>query len=363
MFDHTQIIGENKLRMSLIRCTAVFIFVLANVSCLAQEKNQSSILFILDITPEARSSGMGDAGVATSPDAVSQKWNPAKYVFAKQSHGASVSYTPWLKGIAKGMNMGFMSGYMRFDNNAVGISAIYLSTGEINLYTRDGDPSGDIMSGEYALDVSYSRRLGKYLSGGIALRYASGMKVVSTGSSSGVLRPSPAFAGDVAFFYTKPIDIFNTDTNLALGTCLSNLGTKVKLSGDREIFLPMNWRAGVTWSVDLDRNNTLATSFDINKSLVPMYYEKNITMFEAIGKSFDQAKDFVWSAGLEYSFMQSAMLRTGYHHSKNTGYQYFTLGAGLIYQSFGFDGSYLITTSTLSHSLSNTFRLTLSYLW
>jgi hypothetical protein len=336
------------------------------VSCFAQETtNRSSVLFILDIAPEARSSGMGDVGVATAPDAVSQRWNAAKYVFAKQSRGASLSYTPWLSKIAKGMNMGFLSGYMRFENSAIGISALYLSTGGIDLYTNDGTSVGSIMSGEYAMDVSYSRLLGKYLSGGITLRYANGLKVESTGSASGgVLRPSPAFAADVAFFYTKPMDAFGTITNLSFGTCISNLGTKVKLSGDKEMFMPMNWRLGSTWTVYLDKDNTLATSFDINKSLVPLYYEKNITMFEAIGKSFDQARDFVWSAGLEYSFAQAAMLRAGYHNSKNNrGYNYFTLGAGLAYQSFRFDGSYLITTSNISSPLSNTFRITMSYLW
>jgi hypothetical protein len=333
------------------------------ISCFAQENNKSSVLFILDIAPEARSSGMGDVGAATSPDAVSQKWNAAKYVFAKQSRGASISYTPWLKGITKEMNMGFISGYMRFDNNAVGISALYLSTGGIELYMPDATYIGTTMSGEYAIDISYSHRLGKYLSGGITLRYASGLKVESTGAS-GVLRPSPAFAGDVAFFYTKPIEIFNMEANSSFGTCLSNLGTKVALSGDKEIFLPMNWRLGTTWSINLDKNNALAASFDINKPLVPLYYEKNISIFEAIGKSFNKASDFIWSTGLEYSFMQAAMLRAGYHNSKdNSGYKYFTLGAGVIYQSFKFDGSYLITTSNIGSPLSNTFRITLSYLW
>jgi hypothetical protein len=345
----------------------IIVFILLSISvapCFAQEKNGSSVLFILDIAPEARSSGMGDVGVATSPDATSQKWNAAKYVFSQQQHGISLSYTPWLNKIVKGMNMGFLSGYMCFDNNAIGISALYLSTGGIDLYTYDGTHAGTIMSGEYSMDVSYSRRLGKYLAGGITLRYANGIRVESTGSSGGVLRPSPAFAGDVAFFYTKPVEMFGSETNLSFGTCLSNLGTKVKLSGDREMFLPMNWRLGTSWDVKFDKNNALLTSFDINKSLVPMSYEKNLTMFEAIGKSFDQGRDFAWSVGLEYAFMKSAMLRTGYHDSKNNrGFKYFTLGAGLIYQSFRFDGSYLITTHSVSSPLSNTFRITMSYFW
>ncbi|MDR1886890.1 MAG: type IX secretion system outer membrane channel protein PorV [Prevotellaceae bacterium] len=353
--------------MSFIRYVAVFTLLYAGVvPCFSQEKNGSTVLFILDIAPEARSSGMGDAGVATSPDVNAQRWNAAKYIFAKQSRGVSLSYTPWLSKIAKGMNMGFLSGYVCLDNAAIGMSVLYLSTGGIELYDNSGTSVGNITSAEYAMDVSYSRRLGKYLSGGITLRYANGIKVEAVGSGSGgVLRPSPAFAGDVAFFYTRPVEALDRETNLSFGTCLSNLGTKVKLSGDKEVFLPMSWRLGATWNINLNKNNALATSFDINKSFVPMYYEKNITIFEAIGKSFDEARDFAWSAGLEYSFMQSAMLRTGYHHSRNnSGYRYFTLGAGLIYQSFRFDGSYLITTSSIgSSSLSNIFRMTLSYLW
>jgi hypothetical protein len=351
-----------KVKASFILYSVAFIlFYISSISCFAQE---SSVLFILNIAPEARSSGMGDVGAATSPDAASQRWNAAKYVFAEQSRGASLSYTPWLKGIARGMNMGFLSGYMRFDNAAIGISALYLSTGGIDLYTSDATHIGTTTAGEYALDVSYSRRLGKHLSGGITLRYASGLKVESTGSSGGVLRPSPAFAGDVAFFYTRPIEAFDKETNLAFGTSVSNLGSKVKLSGDNEMFLPMNWRLGTTWGISLDKNNAFAASFDVNKSLVPLSYQKNITVFEAISKSFDNARDFIWSTGVEYSFMQSAMLRVGYHNSKSSrGYKYFTLGAGLAYRSFRFDGSYLITTSDTTSPLSNTFRITLNYLW
>jgi len=36
----------------------------------------------LMITPDARSAGMGELGVATPADAYSQQWNPAKYAFA-----------------------------------------------------------------------------------------------------------------------------------------------------------------------------------------------------------------------------------------------------------------------------------------
>jgi hypothetical protein len=67
----------------LVFYVAVFIMLhVSVVSCFAQETNRSSVLFILDISPEARSSGMGDVGAATSPDATSQRWNAAKYIFS-----------------------------------------------------------------------------------------------------------------------------------------------------------------------------------------------------------------------------------------------------------------------------------------
>ena len=43
----------------------------------------TAVPFLL-ISGDARASGMGDQGVATSPDAFSQQWNPAKFAFAEQ---------------------------------------------------------------------------------------------------------------------------------------------------------------------------------------------------------------------------------------------------------------------------------------
>ena len=49
------------------------------------------------IAGDARSSGMGDIGVSSAPDAFSQQWNPAKYAFAKDKQGIGATYTPYLK--------------------------------------------------------------------------------------------------------------------------------------------------------------------------------------------------------------------------------------------------------------------------
>ena len=55
----------------------------------------------LTIAADARSAGMGDMGVATSFDAYSQQWNPAKFAFADRKMGISVGYTPYLESVIK----------------------------------------------------------------------------------------------------------------------------------------------------------------------------------------------------------------------------------------------------------------------
>ena len=71
---------------------------LMSLSILGQNNSRvitTGVPFLL-ITPDARSAGMGELGVATSADVYSQQWNPAKYVFAEKSQGLGVSYTPYL---------------------------------------------------------------------------------------------------------------------------------------------------------------------------------------------------------------------------------------------------------------------------
>ncbi|MFZ1533162.1 MAG: hypothetical protein WAT14_03285, partial [Chitinophagaceae bacterium] len=50
----------------------------------------------LRISPDARAGGMGDMGVATSPDHSAGLWNVGKVAFNERS-GIVATYTPWLK--------------------------------------------------------------------------------------------------------------------------------------------------------------------------------------------------------------------------------------------------------------------------
>src|SRR6476646_5868298 len=67
----------------------------------------------LRISPDGRSGGMGDLGVATSPDANAMFWNMGKVVFNDQKGGISASYIPWLKELVNDVYLASLSGYYK----------------------------------------------------------------------------------------------------------------------------------------------------------------------------------------------------------------------------------------------------------
>jgi hypothetical protein len=84
---------------------------------MAKAQNERAITtgvpFLL-IAADARSAGLADQGVATSADAYSQQYNPAKYAFALSQHGVSVSYTPYLTNIANDIALAQLTYFNRF---------------------------------------------------------------------------------------------------------------------------------------------------------------------------------------------------------------------------------------------------------
>src|SRR2546423_5608497 len=70
----------------------------------------------LRISPDARAGGMGDVGIATSPDANSIFWNLAKTPFATSSGSIGATYTPWLKDIAQDVYLATLAGYYKLSD-------------------------------------------------------------------------------------------------------------------------------------------------------------------------------------------------------------------------------------------------------
>lgn len=330
----------------------------------AQQGVRGTAAFLLELSPEARSAGMGDVGVSTAPDIMSQRWNPAKYIFATDEYGISISYVPWLRQITNGINLSYLAGYAKIDDKQViGASFTYLSLGDVEFLDQNGNSNGTMLMDDYSFDISYSRYLGEYLSGGITLRRVT-VPTIENSVQSNIIRHTSSVAGDISFYYTRPLQAWGKETTLSFGTSISNLGSKLKFSDDTEFFLPMNWSLGVTWAVDFDEDNNLASTFEYNRSLVPVVYDADYSVLKAIGKSFGNGFSPAIGIGFEYSFMRTFMLRTGYYNNNNdhnTVFRYFTFGTGIAYERFRIDGAYLVCLDRLTSAISSTFHFTLGY--
>ncbi len=91
----------------------------------------TTVPFLL-IAPDTRAGGLGDAGVATTPDVNSMHWNAAKYVFMDKSVGVSISYTPWLRQLISDMNLAYVAAYKKINKeNAIAASLLYFDLASI----------------------------------------------------------------------------------------------------------------------------------------------------------------------------------------------------------------------------------------
>ncbi len=124
----------------------------------------TAVPFLL-ISPDARAGAMGDVGVATSPDANSAHWNPAKFAFIENDWGISLNYTPWLNKIVNDMSINYLSFYKKLDDNqTMAFSLRYFDLGDINLTNDFGVSLGDFNPREYAIDGTYALKLSDNLS-------------------------------------------------------------------------------------------------------------------------------------------------------------------------------------------------------
>lgn len=345
----------------------------------------------LTITPDARAGGMGDVGVATSPDINSQYWNPAKYAFMDSRAGLTVSYTPWLSKLVSDINLGYVAGYWKFDDiQSIGASLRYFSLGEIKLTgERPQDDYGTANPNELAFDLSYSRQLSENFSAAVAFRYIrSDLNNGMNGSTGKQLYPGNAIGADVAAYYQRPIQMSTGDAFFSAGLNISNIGSKISYDeNETSIFIPTNMRLGAAFDYPFDDYNKLSISADINKLLVPTpiklkegeteaQFEKRrddynkkgsiAGIFESFGDApggfSEELKEIMFSIGAEYSYNNQFFVRGGYFHEHELkgNRKFFSMGAGFRMNMFELDASYLISTAQ-TNPLDQTLRFTLGF--
>jgi len=329
---------------------------------------QTAVPFLL-ITPDSRSGAIGEAGVALSPDANANFWNPSKLAFIAAPDNVSVSYSPWLRSLIPDVTLSYLGYAHKLDErNTIGAAIRYFNVGTIQAYDNLQNFQGNFISSEYSIDASFARTFGEEFSIGLTARYV--RSNLSNGySASGVTaKPGNALAADVSMYYKTQTEQFGNDAAFSFGANISNIGTKISYSNDgTKYFLPTNMRIGIADMINLDDVNSFTFAFDINKLLVPTRPNSNISVPSGLFGSFTDAsfteemQELSFSPGVEYWYNKLFALRAGYlyQNPNKGGLHYLTLGTGFKYDDFAFDFSY-IAASQQSSPLANTLRFTLS---
>lgn len=341
----------------------------------------------LTIAPDSRAGGMGDVGVATSPDANSTHWNPAKFAMIDEDGGASITYTPWLRNLVNDINLLYLSGFYRLDDRQVlAGSLLYFSLGEIIFTSETGTYQGQHTPNEFAIDATYSRLLTDHLSMGAAFRFMrsdlTGGGVFTDGTES---EPGKSWAVDYSMYYETDIEVDEKPAELAFGLAFTNMGAKLSYSIDdsRESFIPTNMRLGSRLTLDLDEYNSISFAADINKILVPTTPEYDTTdqisagrnpdvavaqgmfqsFYDAPGGFREEMRELMVSFGTEYWYSDQFAIRAGYFHEHETkgNRKYLTVGVGLKLNVMSMDFAYLWPTSGRQNPLANTMRFTLLF--
>jgi Type IX secretion system protein PorV len=345
-----------------------------------QIKVTTTAVPFLRISPDARAGGMGELGIASSPDASSSFYNLSKTPFSKYNTGIGLTYTPWLKDL--GLNDVYMvaaSGYHKLDDNqAISTSLRYFSLGNIQFTDYSGNPVGDGTPREFGADLGYSRKLSENFSLGLALRYI--YSNLGAGFGSGGLttyKAGNAVAADLSLYYRPSSD---NGQGFAFGLVASNLGSKIGYTNDatQKEYIPANLGIGTSYTVVFDEQNKVMFGLDLNKLLVPAvptdtsaaaineYHNQSVT--SSWFKSFsgpNQLQQINASIGAEYSYNDQFSFRAGYFYENKDygGRQYFTVGVGLKYNMLGLNFSYLVPSGNgvTRNPLSNTLRFGLFF--
>ena len=349
----------------------------------------TAVPFLL-IAPDSRSGGMGDVGVATSADAYSLHWNPAKLAFAEEDMGISVSYVPWLRALVPDISLSYVGGFKKLNNNEIiGAELRYFSLGDITFTNEDGDVVGQYKPHEYAIGSAYSRKLSDLFSLAISGRYIYSNLTGGQYAGSVATEPGQAFASDIAGFYSTPIRIASQDMDLAIGLNISNIGSKISYTKTSIAdFIPINMRLGTALATAIDEYNKISLAFDINKLLVPTPpsnynasdgtysagMNPDVAIVSGVFQSFwdapggvnEEFRGINYSIGSEYWYNDQFAVRTGYFFEHNTkgGRQFFTFGSGVKYNVFVLDFSYLINASQAingNNPLANTMRFSMTW--
>ncbi|MDH7514715.1 MAG: PorV/PorQ family protein [Bacteroidota bacterium] len=353
---------------------AVLLSVVGPATARAQGAASTAVPFLL-ISPGARASAMGESGVSVANDASAVFWNPAGLGFQKGME-LSLSHSNWLPQFQQS---DLFYEYANFKmsipsiNGTVGAALTFLNLGEFEYRDEANNKLGTFKSFEMAFTASYGTRIDEDLSAGIGLRLIhSSLSSVQTANEQGSGQAT-AVAGDIGVLYRPsklvlPLLGFDLGDRFGAGFAFSNIGPSITyIDQDQSDPLPTAMRLGLSFDIVREEYNRLTWSTDVTKLIIHKSGVKASDFFTALAKTrLTDWNSYTLGTGLEYWYSDFVALRFGFfHEDPNWGNRRFlTFGAGIRYDIYGFDFSYISTDISSERSpLADTLRFTLSIIW
>ncbi len=372
--------------MKTIKVLALGFFMFFGTAQVLKAQGEAAVPFLL-IAPDSRGGGIGETGAGLADNSSAIFWNPAGIAFLTGQE-FSFTHSNWLPQFKLDLFYDYATyrNYMPDLGGSVTASITYMNYGE---FVRTGpdspDPLGTFRSFDMAATVGYATKLSRDWGFGFNFRLIhSRLSDQPTGEEQGT-GTATSVSFDVGFMWRPtnlivPFTDYDLGDKLSIGVNLSNLGPKISYIDRAQADpIPTNFRLGFAYRIFQDDFNSLTYTLDFSKLLVRKYPDGTSddfyqAVFSAWGdKPLDQElADVVTSMGLEYWYGKPGdflfALRSGFFYEDPSygNRKFITMGAGIRYDLYGFDFSY-ISTSVFkdgeNHPLSDTLRFTILVGW
>ncbi|WP_234859101.1 PorV/PorQ family protein [Aquimarina aquimarini] len=307
----------------------------------------------ISIATDARAAGQGDIGVATSTDTFSQFWNPSKYVFSDKKFDVGITNIPIKSNDFNGLSQLNLSFYNKLNNrSAYGLGFRVYATKANQIVTYRTLPLQDAL--ELSIDGSYTLRLSNTFAMSVGGRFTLLQgKVLSDNFNN----ESSLYGVDVSgFYYGNEIAYNKFNGRWRTGFNFSNVrGSSLHDQKNIEIYAPSTLSVGAGFDFIFNQDKILATTIEY-KTLLNSYIEN-----ANVEKSNFGLKGSVIALGLEFTYKEKLITRTGYSYGINRLTDSFvSIGAGFQEKYLDVDIACLLGLSEEENPIREKLRLSLS---
>ena len=380
-------LGGFKMKV-FFRLMMISILVMA-VGRSSYAQGEAAVPFLL-LAPDSRAGGIGESGTGLADNSAAIFWNPAGIAFQTGTE-LSITHSNWLPQFQLDLFYDYLTyrQYIEDLDGSVTASITYMNFGE---FVRTGPDSpealGTFRSFDAALTVGYATKLSSDWGLGFNARLIhSRLSDQPTAEEKGKgVATSVSF--DIGAMWRPsslvlPLLDEDIGDKLSIGVNLSNLGPKIYYIDRAQADpIPTNFRLGFAYNIFKDEYNSLVATLDFSKLLVSRKTEINNGDTTSVSEEFykaiftawadkplrEELRDIVTSGGLEYWYGQPGdflfALRWGYFYEDPSygNRKFMTFGAGIRYDIYGFDFSY-ISAAEENHPLSDTLRFSVLIGW